>query len=98
MKIQTPPKHRLHILDYPVKAVLGKDIITISLHFLQLSFISLDDANLAISSTKIGIRLGEQQGITSKVVVLSTNLIRAFQSFKREFTKTAKRKRPSLVP
>ena len=33
-----------------------------------------------------------------KAVVLSTNLIRALQSFKREFTKIAKRKSPSLAP
>ena len=42
--------------------------------------------------------LGEQRGTTSKAVVSSTNLIRALQSFKREFAKTAKRNGSSLVP
>ena len=95
MMIQSAPKHRLYFF---CGRVYRRKDITISLHFLQLSSIPLDDAKWAISCTKIGNRLGEQRGTTSKAVVSSTNLIRALQSFKREFYQNRKKKGSKFGP
>jgi hypothetical protein len=80
------------------KLGLCRKFISISLHFLGLSFMLCSLANSCISESAKLRRLIEFLGIISRAEVSSTNFVRRRQLASKLFVMTIKSTSPSLVP